>query len=71
MLSESCLIELMRFIDGAYHSMVPVMKETLVQLHEQRGKARAAAYQHEALYASGAVTCSKKNGRGEMLQQGK
>jgi hypothetical protein len=31
MLSENCLIELMIFIDGAYRSIVPVMKETLVE----------------------------------------
>jgi hypothetical protein len=32
MLSESCLIELIILIDGGKHSMVPVIKETLVEL---------------------------------------
>jgi hypothetical protein len=29
MLSKSCLIESMKFINGAYRSMAPVVKETL------------------------------------------
>jgi hypothetical protein len=31
MLPKRCLIELMRFIDGAYCSIAPVIKETLVE----------------------------------------
>ena len=31
MLSERCLIELLRFINGAYRSIALVMKETFVE----------------------------------------